>query len=239
MFAAWIAGAVVGGALAEAGAEEVVPDRAAKYRLGARAQLRYQDLVVTRGGSRWRGKLLERGEVIRIRLEDQSEVAVPREDVASITRDLHPGLRHDGQFGARISPGVEVAFTSTDTDPGLRAGLLVETAIAYNFGGALEPELVLSHTPLGPSPDDANLQLGIGVRYYLQPTKRSKPFTHTQLVVYGSHQDLGLRTGPGFLWDLGPNLGVGISQGVVIMTQLDPQAVAIGYHAVATGQGRF
>jgi hypothetical protein len=229
----------LGVALAEAGAEERVPDRAAKYRLGPRAQLRYQDLVVTRGGSRWRGKVLDRGAVIRIRLEDQSELAIPREDVDSITRVLHPGLLHDGQFGARISPGIEVAFASTDANPGLQHGLLVETAFAYNFGGALEPELVIAHTPLGPSPDDANLQVALGVRYYLQPTKASKPFTHTQIVVYGSHQDLGLRTGPGFLWDLGPNVGIGISQGVVIMTQLDPESVAIGYHAVATGQGRF
>lgn len=208
-------------------------------RLSARTQLRYQDVVVTREGSKWRGKVIERGEVIRIRLEDQSEVAIPRDQVATISRELHPGLIHNGQWGFRASPGLELAFASAARDAGVQYGFYMELAASRNFGGALEPELLLVISPVGPQDGTVTAEAGIGVRYYLQPMRRAKPFTSTQVIYYGTRGDLGLRTGPGFLWDITENIGIGINQGVTILTQDNPEAVAIGYHAAVTAQGRF
>ncbi len=213
---------------------------AAGNRLSKRTQLRYQDVVVTRDGSKWRGKLLEKGDVIRIRLEDQSEVAIPRDQVATISRELHPGLIHTGQWGIRVSPGLELAFASAERDAGVQYGFYMELAASHNFGGALEPELLLVISPIGPQNDGSvTAEAGIGVRYYLQPTRRAKPFTSTQVIYYGTRGDLGLRTGPGFLWDITENVGLGVNQGVTILTQDNPEAVAIGYHAAFTAQGRF
>ena len=48
------------------------------YKLSKRVNLRYQDVIVTNDGTRWCGKIVEKGEVFRIRLEGQSEVAIPR-----------------------------------------------------------------------------------------------------------------------------------------------------------------
>lgn len=225
--------------LPEARAAEAETRSAAGNRLSRRQQLRYQDVVVTREGSRWRGKVIERGEVIRVRLEDQSEVAVPRDQVVSISRELHPGLVHNGMWGLRASPGFELAFASAELDAGLQYGPMMEFALSHNFGGPFEPEGVVVLTPLGPQDGSVTVQVGVGVRYYLQAAKRAKPFTSTQIILYGNRGDLGLRTGPGFLWDITENIGLGINQGVTIVIQVDPEEVAVGYHAVLTVQGRF
>lgn len=211
-------------------------------QLSKRTQLRYQDVLTTRSGSRWRGKLVERGDVFRIRLDDASEVSVPKEEVASITREPHPGYPHTGQWQARASVGAEVAFVTATTNAGLQAGPYVEVGFGPNIGGGLEPELVVILTPLGPEDGQFVTQIGVSARYYLQPFKRVKPYTDTQVVVYGTERDLGLRTGPGFVVDLSPNFGLGMSQGVTLMSQVGAdgeQAAGVGYHFSVQAQGRF
>lgn len=211
-------------------------------QLSKRTQLRYQDVLTTRSGSRWYGKIIERGEVYRIKLEDNSEVAVPKEEVASLTRELHPGYPHKGQWVARLSPGAEVAFATGSTNAGLTTGPYVEMSFGRNFGGGFEPEIVIVASPIAPEQGSITPEIGIGARYYLQPYKRAKPFTSTQVILYGQHGDLGLRTGPGFLLDISPGFGLGISQGVTLMTQVgedDEVRAAIGYHFTIQGQGRF
>ena len=208
-------------------------------RLSKRAELRYEDVLTTRDGSRWRGKLIEKGEVYRIRLDEGSEVAIPQAQVVSVTRELHPGYPHIGQWAIRLSPGIEGAFVAATQDAGTRYGPYAELAITRNLGGPFEPELVLIVSPIGPEDGGVNLQLAAGARFYLQPNRRAKPFTNTQLVFYGTRKDVGLRTGPGFVFDVTPWLGIGIQQGVTLLTQTDPDAVGIGYHATGSVQGRF
>jgi hypothetical protein len=215
-------------------------------QLSKRAQLRYQDVLTTRDGSRWRGKIVERGDVFRIRLEDNSEVAVPKEQVASVTRELHPGFPHSGQWDARAAAGFEVGIMAATQNGGTQFGPLVELGLGRNFGGAFEPELEIVLSPLGSGAYPTNPQVAVGSRYYLQPYKRAKPFTTTQFVVTGWHNDLGLRAGGGFLFDLSPNIGVGISQGVTLIIQDDDvqsdegyQGAGAGYHGLIQVQGRF
>jgi hypothetical protein len=210
-------------------------------RLSKRAQLRYQDVLTTRSGSRWRGKLIERGDTFRIRLEDNSEVAVPKAEVVSVTRELHPGFLHKGQWITRASVGAEIAFATGESNAGIQSGPYVELAFGHNFGGAFEPEINVVLAPIGP--DDASMvpEIGVSARYYLRPREKAKPFTATQIIFYGSQGDLGLRTGPGFVLDVSPNFGLGVSQGVTLMTQsVDGEAsVAIGYHVSLEAQARF
>lgn len=211
-------------------------------QLSARTQLRYQDVLTTRSGSRWRGKLVARGDVFRIRLDDNSEVAVPKEEVASVTREPHPGYPHKGQWTARAAAGAEIAFITATTNAGLQTGPYLEVGLGRNFGGGFEPEIVLVVTPIGPEDGALVPEIGVGARYYLQPYKRVKPFTNTQIVVYGAEGDLGLRTGPGFLLDVSPNIGIGASQGVTLMTQVGEEggvAAGVGYHFALQAQGRF
>lgn len=210
-------------------------------QLSARVQLRYTDVLTTRSGSRWRGKIIERGEVYRIRLEDNSEVAVPKTDVVSVTRELHPGYPHRGQWTARAGIGAEVAFVTATRNAGLATGPYVELALSRNFGGGFEPEIVIALTPIGPEEGNLVPEIGIGATYYLQPFKRAKPFTSTQIILWGLEGDLGLRTGPGFMLDVSPNFGVAVSQGVTLMTQEkgDDVGAGIGYHVTLQGQGRF
>jgi hypothetical protein len=211
-------------------------------QLSARTQLRYQDVLTTRSGSRWRGKIIERGEVFVIRLDDNSEVAVEKAEVASVTRELHPGYPHNGQWTSRIAVGAEVAFITATTNAGLQTGPYVEVAFGRNFGSALEPEIVFALTPISPQEGAYTAQIGVGARYYLQPLKRAKPFTETQLILYGAEGDLGLRTGPGFLLDLTPNFSLGVSQGVTLMTQVNDEGgvgAGVGYHFTAQAHGRF
>ena len=217
------------------------PPRAGN-QLSSRVQLRYQDVLTTRSGSCWRGKIVERGDTFRIRLEDNSEVAVPKAEVVSVTRELHPGFPHKGQWSARVAVGAELAFISATQNAGIQSGPYAEVALARNFGGSLEPEIVLALAPLGPTEGALTPEIGVGFRYYLQPYKRAKPFTDTQIIFFGGQQDLGLRTGPGFILDLTPNIGIGISQGVTLMTQATADgdfAAGVGYHFTAQAQGRF
>ena len=209
------------------------------FRLSPRVNQRYQDVIVTQSGTRWRGRIFERGAVYRIRLADQSELAIPKEEIVSVTREIDPALLHNGQWCARFTPGFEAAFVIADTGGGPQYGLLGEFAIAHNFGGAFEPELTLTVSPIGPQDGSLTAQLGLGIRYYLQPTSRWKAYTNTQIVLYGTHGDLGLRTGPGFMWDISPGFGLGTHQGVTLMIQDNPAAVAVGYHAGLTAQARF
>jgi hypothetical protein len=211
-------------------------------QLSKRTQLRYQDVLTTRSGSKWRGKLIERGEVFRIRLDDNSEVAVPKEEVASITREPHPGYPHTGQWETRAAAGAEVAFVTATTNAGLQVGPYVEVGLGRNFGGGFEPELVVILTPIGPEDGRFVAEIGVAARYYLQPFKRVKPYTNTQIVLYGTEGDLGLRTGPGFLIDVSPNFGIGMNQGVTLISQEGSDgelAAGIGYHFTFQAQGRF
>jgi hypothetical protein len=209
-------------------------------RLSKRIQLRYQDVLVTRDGTRWRGKIIERGEVYRIRLADLSEVAVPKEQVASLTRELDPGLIHTGQWVARVSAGVEAAVAIGDEAAGLRSGPLLELSLSKNISAAFEPEVIAVLSPLGTDEEGGwAWQLGVGARFYLSPTRRLKPFTITEVVVAGVHADLGLRTGPGLLWDLTENIGVGFSQGFTLVSQVDPSTTMLGYHVALDAQARF
>ena len=65
--------------------------------LSKRTQLRYEDVLTTRDGSRWRGKIIQKGDIYRIRLEDKSEVAVLKENVMS-----EKGLGYVAANGSRI-----------------------------------------------------------------------------------------------------------------------------------------
>jgi hypothetical protein len=208
-------------------------------QLSKRAQLRYQDVLTTRDGSRWRGKLVEKGDVYRIRLDDDSEVAVPKAEVASITRELDPSHPHTGQWEARAAAGFEAAVAIGEGNGGFRIGPFTEVAMGLNVGGALEPEVVLGLSPISPVTGGYTPQLALGARYYGNTARKAKPFSTTQLVVYGAHADLGLRIGGGVQLDLSPNIGLGISQGVTLMTQTDPNLTALGYHALLQAQGRF
>ncbi len=210
-------------------------------QLSKRTQLRYQDVLTTRSGSKWRGKLVERGDTYRIRLDDNSEVALPKEEVVSVTREPHPGYPHKGQWDVRAAVGAEVAFMTATTNAGIQAGPYVEVGLGRNFGGGFEPEIVVALTPIGPEDGRLVPEVGVAFRYFLQPYKRVKPYTNTQIIFYGTEGDLGLRTGPGFLLDVSPNIGLGASQGVTLMTQLDggEQAAGVGYHFTVQAQGRF
>lgn len=230
-------------AAAQASDEGDSGERMAKHvrggnRLSKRAQRRYEDVLTTHDGSRWRGKIFARGDVYRIRLEDGSEVAVPQADVASVTRELIPGYPHTGQWGVRAALGGEAAIVASDTNAGIQYGALGEFALTRNFQGPFEPELILLASPLGPEDGKYSWQVALGTRYYLG-TRRAKPFTFTELVLAGSHGDLGLRTGPGFMFDVSPNFGIGVSQGVTLMSQKEPKATGVGYHILVSFQGRF
>lgn len=210
--------------------------------LSARAQLRYEDVLTTRDGTRWRGRIVQRGEVFVIRLEGQSEVAVAKADVVSVTRELAPGYLHSGQWAVRGGLGAEFGYVFASTSGvGLHYGGLLEMAVTRNFGGSFEPEAIVAISPLTNEDGVYSWQVGIGTRYYLTHTRRAKPYTDTQLVLYGARQDLGLRTGPGIILDLSPNVGIGVQQGVSLMTQRVESGVAaaIGYHVVVNGQARF
>jgi hypothetical protein len=211
-------------------------------RLSARAQLRYEDVLTTRDGTRWRGKIVQRGDVFVIRLDGQSEVSVAKEQVVSVTRELNPALLHNGQFGARAGVGAEIGYVFASTSGvGLHYGGLVELGLTRNFGGTFEPELILAMSPLTNQEGVYSWQVIAGTRYYLSANRRAKPYTDTQLIVYGARRDLGLRTGPGILVDVSPNFGIGVQQGVSLLTQrLDTGvAAAIGYHLLVNAQGRF
>lgn len=208
-------------------------------RLSKRTQLRYEDVLTTRGGSRWRGKLVERGERYVIVLEDGSEVAVEQGEVASITRELQPGLPHTAQWGVRASIGGEVAIVASETNGGTQYGGLAEVALTRNLKGAFEPELILIGTPLGPTDGAYSWQVALGTRFYLNTNRRAKPYTFTNIVVWGEHGDLGIRTGPGLILDVSPNFGLGWAQGVTLMSQSEPKATGVGYHVLFTAQGRF
>jgi hypothetical protein len=214
-------------------------EASAGNRLSNRTQLRYEDVLTTRDGSRWRGKLIQKGDLYRIRLADKSEVAVPKEQVMSITRELQTGYPHSGQWAVTLNAGVELAIVSADSNAGAQFGPIVELTFTHNFGGAFEPEFTVIECPLGPEDGAVNFQLAAGVRYYLAPKSRAKPFTSTQVILYGSHADLGLRTGPGMLYDVTPNFGIGFAQGVTLISQANPNAIGVGYHAMASAQGRF
>jgi hypothetical protein len=208
------------------------------FALSARVNRRFQDVIVTTDGSRWRGRIIAKGEVYRIRLADQSEMAIPRAEVVSVTRELNPALVHNGQWCFRATPGFEAAFVIADEGGGPQYGGLLEVAVAHNWGGSFEPELTVTLTPIGPR-DSLTVEGGLGIRYYLQSESKAKAYTNTQIVLYGNRGDLGLRTGPGFMWDISPGFGLGTNQGVTLLIQSEPAAVAVGYHAGLTVQGRF
>lgn len=219
---------------------------AAPRTLSKRAQVRYEDVVTTKDGTRWRGRLIEKGELYRIRLSDNSEVVVPKEQVQSVTRELDPGLPHQGQWGLRLSTGMELGVKLANSNAGLRYGPIVELSLAHSFGGSVEPEIIAVLSPMGEEQGRYDWQIGVGTRVYFQPERRAKPFAATQFILMGSEGDLGLRTGPGFQWDWSPNAGIGFVQGFELLSQLknsdeDGQvtAVGLGYNMMVELQVRF
>lgn len=213
--------------------------------LSKRTQLRYEDVLTTKDGTRWRGKLVAEGEVYRIRLDGGSEVAVAQADVASVTRELIPGFPHTGLWGVRAGLGGEALVVASEQNAGFTYGGLLELAVTHNFRGAFEPEVALLLSPMSPVDGQYSWQLAIATRYYLSANRRTKPYTYTQVVIYGRNGDLGLRTGPGFMLDISPGFGIAVNQGVTLMTQsLNASnssgfSTGVGYHVLLTGQGRF
>lgn len=209
--------------------------------LSKREQLRYQDVLKTRDGSIWRGRLVERGEVFRIRLEDGNEVAIPQAQVASVTREPHPAHPHQGQWTATASAGIEVAYMLGGElgEGGMRYGPSLHLGLGHNFGGAFEPEVSVIVCPVAEEVGQYSFQVAVGSRYYLQPSRRAKPFTTAQFVLNGTKGDLALRTGPGILVDLSPNVAFGLVQGITLLVQTDTGQVGPGYHALGMLQGRF
>ncbi len=214
-------------------------EAAAGNRLSKRAQLRYEDVLTTRDGSRWRGKIIQKGDLYRIRLEDKSEVAVPKEQVMSVTRELQTGYPHSGQWAVTVNAGFEIAIVSADENAGAQYGPIIQTSFTRNFGGPFEPEIMVIEHPIGADDESVHFQVAAGVKYYLAPHKRAKPFTSTQVVFYGTNGDLGLRTGPGMLYDISSNVGIGFAQGVTLMSQTTPKAIGVGYHVMVSLQARF
>lgn len=219
---------------------------AAPRKLSKRAEARYEDVVATKDGSRWRGKLLEKGDHYRIRLADNSEVVVKKEEVQSVTRELHPGFPHRGQWGIRLGTGVALGVRLADSNAGLRYGGDLQLAISRSFGGMVEPEIQVTLSPQGEQQGAYTWQLGLGTRVYFQPERRAKPFASTQFILWGGLGDVGLRTGPGFQWDWSPNVGIGFSQGFELISQLKGSeatesvgAVALGYYFLIDAQIRF
>lgn len=213
--------------------------------LSKRTELRYEDVLTTKDGTHWRGKIVAEGEVYRIRLDGGSEVAVAQADVASVTRELIPGFPHTGQWGVRAGVGGEALVVASEQNAGFTYGGLLEIAVTHNFRGAFEPEAVLLLSPMSPVDGQYSWQLAIATRYYLAPNRRTKPYTYTQVVIYGRNGDLGLRTGPGFMLDVSPGFGIAVNQGVTLMTQSlnatssSGFSTGVGYHVLLTGQGRF
>lgn len=222
-----------------------IPVEAAPHTLSKRAQARYEDVVTTKDGSRWRGRIVEKGDVYRIRLADNSEVVIPKEQVQSVTRELDPGLPHQGQWGLRVSGGVELGVKLANSNAGLRYGPVLELSLSRSFGGSVEPELLMVYSPMGEDQGQYTLQLGLGTRIYFQPERKAKPFAATQFILLGTDGDLGLRTGPGFQWDWSPNAGIGFVQGFELISQKEEVdgksivAVGMGYHMMAEMQLRF
>lgn len=216
------------------------PAAHAGNKLSKRVQQRYEDVVVMRDGTKWRGKIVSKGATYRIRLDDHSEVCVAKEDVEAVTRELHPGLLHNGQWTINAYAGGEAAV-QLGNNLGPRYGLYFAASFGHNFGGTLEPEIFVDTTPLGA--DDLitgnSIEFGVGARIYLTPTRKVKPFTETLIVTGGTHYDLGLRSGPGLLWDIGESFGLGFTQDFVLVVQSEPEIFALGYQANLTGQVRF
>lgn len=217
------------------------------HSLSKRNQARYEDVVTTKNGSHWHGRLLEKGENYRIKLADDSEVVIPKEDIQSVTRELSPGFPHSGQWGMRVGTGLEVGVRLADSNAGLRYGENLSLTLSRSFGGSVEPECFFILSPLGTEQGSYALELGLGTRVYFQPERRAKPFASTQFVLGGSQGDLGLRTGPGLQWDWSPNAGIGFVQGFELISQLkgsddsesSVKAVAMGYHFMVDFQLRF
>lgn len=213
--------------------------------LSKRAQLRYEDVLATRDGSSWRGKIVQKGDLYRIRLADKSEVAIPQADVVSVSRELQTGYLHTGQWAVTVEAGIEIAIVAAESNAGAQFGPIVQTSFTRNFGGPFEPEITIIECPIGPTDGGLNFQLAVGARYYLVPNQKAKPFTHTQVVVWGSNGDLGLRTGPGMMFDVSQNFGIGVNQGVTLMSQskkvadTEYKATGVGYHVMLSAQGRF
>lgn len=239
-------GAIIGalwtlGALAVPSAEAKDPPSISK-----RAQLRYEDVITLRDGTRWRGKILDKGEFYRIRLNDNSEIVIPRAEVESVTRELHPGYPHRGQWGLRAGVGMEIGIRLADSNAGLRYGPDLDLALSRSFGGSVEPELHLILSPMGTDQGNYVAQVAFGTRVYFQPERRAKPFASTQFILNGTEGDLGLRTGPGIQWDWSPKAGIGFVQGFELLSQSSDEeedgslsAVGMGYHLMVDLQFRF
>jgi hypothetical protein len=213
---------------------------AAPGQLGKRESQLYQDVLTTRDGSVWRGRLIERGEVYRMRLDDGSEVVVPQAQVATISRELHPGFPHRSQVEATANIGFEVAYMlGGNLNGGLKRGPMAQLGLALPIKATLSPEVAVTLTPISEREGVYATELVVGTRYYIQSTRRSKPYAFTQFVVAGTEGDLGLRTGTGLLYDLSPYFGIGVSQGVTVLVQTKTGLVGPGFSMSGVAQGRF
>jgi hypothetical protein len=142
---------------------------------------------------------------------------------------------------------LEVGVLLADANAGLRYGPTLELTMARGFGGSVEPELIAILSSMGAEQGQYTFQLGAGSRVYFQPERRAKPFASTQFILYGSQGDIGIRTGPGFQWDMSPYAGISFVQGFELVSQLKGQqgeegavaAVGLGYHLMIELQGRF
>ncbi len=188
-------------------------------RVSRRAQPRYEDVLTTENGTRWRGNITERGDSWRIVLPSRSEVVIPKDEIVAITRELHPGYVHSGQWGFRWTLGFEGGARVGSAKSGARYGAANRFTLSRSFGGLAVPELQVAFSPFGFDEGDYSTQIAGGARIYYREDQRGKPFTDTHIVFAGSLADLGFRTTTGFQYDTSPNFGLSGGLGVLVLTQ--------------------
>lgn len=212
-------------------------------KVSKRADKRYEDVITTTDGTRWRGKVLERGDTWRILLDGRSEVVVPKDKIIAITRELHPGYLHAGQWGLRATLGFEGGARVAGANAGAPYGATSRITLSRSFGGLLVPELQVAWSPFGRDQGTYSTQAAFGARVYYQEDQRGKPFTDAHIIFAGGLEDIGFRTGTGFQWDVTPSTGLSGTLGVLVLTQDDDYfngtALAIGLSLGMEGQVRF
>ena len=190
-----------------------------------------EDVLYVSDGSVYRGIIIDKQDIYRIRLTGGSVIAIPASKVLRVSREerFAHETGHARQAGFRIGLGGVAGLSYPAEDEYFITTETLEAAITYAPSHSFEVE---SSVLL----KDDGWKGALGFRYFVNPNQSVKGYQLTSVIIGGEKSALGLRLGNGVQWDLTKGFGMYVHHGATFYAQ--EEGVHVGYHVDIGAQFR-
>jgi|GEM_PF-2993501 len=182
-----------------------------------------EDVLYVSDGSVYRGIIIDKQDIYRIRLMGGSVIAIPASNVLRVSREerFAHETGHARQAGFRVGLGGVAGLSYPAEDEYFITTETLEAALTYAPSHSFEVE---SSVLL----KDDGWKGALGFRYFVNPNQSVKGYQLTSVIIGGEKSALGLRLGNGVQWDLTKGFGMYVHHGATFYAQ--EEGVHVGYH---------